>query len=194
MPEREGRRVVTGGKGDDTHRTRDQGQGNGRGDRENATEGERRRAVGPGSAPLRSFFSLAQRLTGIFCRPNRGDVKIALMVDQREKPCSDRYLSLSRLRCVPLRSRLPPSSPPLIDASAPGRSADPLVTPSCMIPGCGSEDSSSAPRRPSHGGVSSDTATASDVSRGARENALPRSSLFLLLFSSVGLVADVIVG
>lgn len=57
-------------------------------------------------APLRSFFSLAQRLTGIFCRPNRGDVKIALMVDQREKPCSNRYLSFSQLR-VSLRHRHP---------------------------------------------------------------------------------------
>lgn len=63
-------------------------------------------AVEPGLAPLRSFFSLAQRLTGIFCRPNRGDVKIALMADQGEKPCSNRYLSFSRLR-VSLRHRHP---------------------------------------------------------------------------------------
>lgn len=37
-----------------------------------------------GSAPLRSFFSLAQRLTGIFCRPAE-DVKIALMADPKRK-------------------------------------------------------------------------------------------------------------
>lgn len=72
-------------------------------ERERETEGE---AVEPGLAPLRSFFSLAQRLTGIFCRPNRGDVKIALMANQREKPCSNRYLSFSRLR-VSLRHRHP---------------------------------------------------------------------------------------
>lgn len=72
-------------------------------------EKDRGRAVEPGLAPLRSFFSLAQRLTGIFCRPNRRDVKIALMADQREKPCSNRYLSFPGFPCVP-----PPSSP-LID-------------------------------------------------------------------------------
>lgn len=103
-PEREGRwRVVTGGRGMTRRRDdRDEkGQGvRGREGRMGETERERdsERAVEAGSAPLRSFFSLAQRLTGIFCRPDRGDVKIALMVDQREKPCSDRYLSLSRLR------------------------------------------------------------------------------------------------
>lgn len=31
-----------------------------------------------------------------FAAPNRGDVKIALMVDQREKPRFYRYLSFSR--------------------------------------------------------------------------------------------------
>lgn len=87
---------------DETLRARNcETRGNGERERERRWKGERRRAVEPGLAPLRSFFSLAQRLTGIFCRPNGGDVKIALMVDQREKPCSDRYLSFSRLRVSP---------------------------------------------------------------------------------------------
>lgn len=91
---------------DETLRARNcETRGNEERERERRWEGERRRAVEPGLAPLRSFFSLAQRLTGIFCRPNGGDVKIALMVDQREKPCSDRYLSFSRLRVSP-RSRI----------------------------------------------------------------------------------------
>lgn len=45
-------------------------------EREGDKKRKRERAVGPGLAPLRSFFSLAQRLTGIFCRPNRRDVKL----------------------------------------------------------------------------------------------------------------------
>lgn len=96
------------------HRERERDDGT-VGDRDRGRRGEERgrlkekdrgRAVEPGLAPLRSFFSLAQRLTGIFCRPNRRDVKIALMADQREKPCSNRYLSFSRLR-VSLRHRHP---------------------------------------------------------------------------------------
>lgn len=44
VPEREGRRVVTGGKGDDTHRTKDQGRvGGGRGGRGKDRETERTR-------------------------------------------------------------------------------------------------------------------------------------------------------
>lgn len=34
---------------------------------------EKEESVESGLAPLRSFFSLAQRLTGIFCRPNEED-------------------------------------------------------------------------------------------------------------------------
>lgn len=93
-------------RGDDrTAGDRDRGR-QGEEQRKKETERERGRAVEPGLAPLRSFFSLAQRLTGIFCRPNRGDVKIALMADQGEKPCSNRYLSFSRLR-VSLHHRHP---------------------------------------------------------------------------------------
>lgn len=55
---------------------------------EKEIEREERRRMGEenegGSAPLRSFFSLAQRLTGIFCRPAE-DVKIALMADPKRK-------------------------------------------------------------------------------------------------------------
>lgn len=91
---------------DRTAEDRDRGRQEGKKERERENERKRGRAVEPGLAPLRSFFSLAQRLTGIFCRPNGGDVKIALMVDQREKPCSNRYLSFSRLR-VSLRHRHP---------------------------------------------------------------------------------------
>lgn len=71
-------------------------------------------------APLGSFFSLAQRLTGIFCRPDdAGDVKIALMADQREKPCPDRYLSFSR-SCVSCPACPSPPSPPLIEPAFAG--------------------------------------------------------------------------
>lgn len=74
----------------------------GRNERRRERESSRTRF---GASPI-ILQSSATTLTGIFCRPNGGDVKIALMADQREKPCSNRYLSFSRPR-VSLRHRHP---------------------------------------------------------------------------------------
>lgn len=76
--EQKGQRVVAWGRrADRTAGDRHTGRpGEGQRMREKKRERQRGRAVGPGLAPLRSFFSLAQRLTGIFCRPNREDVKL----------------------------------------------------------------------------------------------------------------------